>query len=52
MTEDGSLVEQGFSVNSMNIQADISLKDDSQQDGIAIVVGHPSQTKLTSSHAS
>jgi hypothetical protein len=48
MTEDGFLVEQGFAVNNMNIQADISLKDDSQQDGIAIVVGHPAQTKLCS----
>jgi hypothetical protein len=61
MTEDGFLVEQGFAYTNMNIQADISLKDESQQggtpahafqlaslhpDGIAVNVGDPSQTKL------
>ena len=61
MTEDGFLVEHSFAYTKMNIQADISLKDESQQggtpahafqlaslhpDGIAVNVGDPSQTKL------
>jgi len=61
MTEAGFLVEQGFAYTNMNIQADISLKDEAQQggtpehafqlaflhpDGIAVNVGDPSQTKL------
>jgi hypothetical protein len=61
MTEDGFLVEHSFAYTNMNIQADISLKDESQQggtpahafqlaslhlDGIAVNVGDPSQTKL------
>jgi hypothetical protein len=61
MTEDGFLVEQGFAYTNMNIQGDISLKDESRQggtpahafqlaslhpDGIAVNVGDPSQTKL------
>ena len=33
MTESGFLVEQGFAFTTMNIQADISLKDEAQQGG-------------------